>query len=150
MLRSLAAQLKASLPAYAEALATQPNMHALKTERDLKTLFDQLLCAPLHTAAEALSPQAAAGAAQAAEAATPAGGKIVLLVDALDEAREADGTRNKLLELIADRFADLPPWVGLWSRAGPSVTSAPSYAASFRRSKSSATTPEHERCARVP
>ena len=37
----------------------------------------------------------------------------MLLIDALDEAREADGTRNRLLELVADRFAELPPWVGL-------------------------------------
>ena len=109
MLRSLAAQLKASLPAYAEALAAQPNMLALKTERDLKTLFDQLLVRRCK-AAEALCRKQRQ--AQLNSEAHAAGGKVVVLVDALDEARETDGTRNKLLELIADRFADLPPWVG--------------------------------------
>ena len=48
--------------------------------------------------------------------------KLVILVDALDEAAEPDGT-NPLAALISGRFLELPEWIGfvVTSRPDPSV-----------------------------
>jgi tetratricopeptide (TPR) repeat protein len=48
--------------------------------------------------------------------------KLVILVDALDEAADADGT-NPLAALISGRFLELPEWIGfvVTSRPDPSV-----------------------------
>jgi hypothetical protein len=50
--------------------------------------------------------------------------KLVILVDALDEAAEPDGT-NPLAALISGRFLELPEWIGfvVTSRPDPSVVS---------------------------
>jgi tetratricopeptide (TPR) repeat protein len=50
--------------------------------------------------------------------------KLVILVDALDEATEADGT-NPLAALISGRFLELPEWIGFVVTSRPDASVVP-------------------------
>jgi tetratricopeptide (TPR) repeat protein len=50
--------------------------------------------------------------------------KLVILVDALDEAAEADGT-NPLAALISGRFLELPEWIGFVVTSRPDASVVP-------------------------
>ena len=50
--------------------------------------------------------------------------KLVILVDALDEASEADGT-NPLAALIGGRFLELPEWIGFVVTSRPDASVVP-------------------------
>ncbi|KAJ8608619.1 hypothetical protein CTAYLR_009168 [Chrysophaeum taylorii] len=50
----------------------------------------------------------------------PAGGRLLIVIDALDEAEHA--TKNHLLDLIAREFPKLPPWVAVLVTSRPELT----------------------------
>ncbi|AQH05296.1 hypothetical protein A9R05_40400 (plasmid) [Burkholderia sp. KK1] len=96
--RSVAAQLAASLPAYRTAVESDPDARRWldNAQLDAASAFDCAILGPLH-------------------AISPPGGPRVLLVDALDEAldfeRSGSGRPDTIVGLLAGHARQLPAWL---------------------------------------
>eukprot|EP00935_MAST-01C_sp_MAST-1C-sp1_P001661 g1661.t1 len=91
LVRSLALQCAERLTAFKQTLKAGNLMQKTCNITELGTLFDELICGPMSHVPKP-------------------GMKMVVLIDALDEAKLSG--RNKLLRLISSRFDELPSWVG--------------------------------------
>ncbi len=89
---SIAYQLSKQLPAYQQQLGALNNLESLIANGNAQALFDQLILQPL---AQVPDP----------------GRKVVIVIDALDEANAED--ENDLASLIAGEFGKSPDWLGL-------------------------------------
>lgn len=94
VIRSLAYQLATRLPDYRKILLNLPEIGNLDP-KDAAELFQYLLAEPLK--------QGIDGGME----------RYLIIIDALDEAKEEGGERNPLVEMLARHAPLLPDWLGL-------------------------------------
>jgi WD40 repeat protein/serine/threonine protein kinase len=107
LVRNLAAMISARLDEYAAMLEGPAIVDALaRSDSDPASAFDAAILSPLH------------------KIRAPEGGRLYLVIDALDEALER-AQRPTIVDVLSTRFDRLPSWIGIvaTTRRDPSLLS---------------------------